>query len=129
MTPNARSRQHYRDQGFICEIVEYWSPFPKPWGKKHDFLGIFDLIRLGAGEIVGVQATDDSHVANRAAKIMAEPRAHDWLTAGGRIVVIGWAKKGPRGKRKLWTHREVWITQDQLKPKEIECKQPSSPSA
>jgi hypothetical protein len=120
MTPNARTRAHYRGLGYTCEIVEYWSPFPKPWGKRHDLLAMFDLIRLGADGMVGVQATADNggHVANRVAKILASEHAPAWFAAGGKIVVIGWAKKGPRGKVKRWTCREVWITPDQLNQKE-----------
>lgn len=107
MTPNARTKRYYEKLGFKVWIVEYWSPFPKPWGKRHDLFGIFDLVVLKPGEIWGVQATTNTHTADRIAKIKASPAYKAWLDSGGKIAVVGWAKMGPRGKRKVWTIKEI----------------------
>lgn len=109
-TPNSRTMEFYRKQGAMAAIVERWSPFPRPWGKTHDMFGIFDLLVLKAGgEAWGIQATADNggHVANRIAKLQASEEFHRWKALGGRVAVVGWAKRGARGKRKLWTAREV----------------------
>jgi hypothetical protein len=34
----------------------------------------------------------------------------DWLKAGGRFEVVSWAKRGARGKRKVWTVRREELT-------------------
>lgn len=108
MTPNARTKDYLEKQGHMVAIVERHSPFPKPFGKKHDMFGVFDLFMLKAGgEPWGVQATTTAHLTNRIDKIKASEEATKWLGLGGKILVIGWAKRGERGKRKLWTAKEV----------------------
>lgn len=109
MTPNARTRQMYRDRGLMSEIVERHSPFPKPFGKKHDLLGIFDGVTFSQ-PIIGWQATSNAHLADRIAKVRSSEHYQTWLNLGHRIVCVGWAKKGPRGKRKLWAPTEVELT-------------------
>ena len=111
MTPNARTLAFYEKQGFLAAIVEHWSPFPKPWGKRHDLLGVFDLIVLKpGGEIWGIQATSGGsggHVADRINKLVTSEKFQRWIALGGKAAVVGWAKRGDRGKRKLWSAVEV----------------------
>ncbi len=110
MTPNARSKKFYEGSGYIAEIVEHWSPFPKPWGKRHDLLGIFDLLVLKpGGRAVGVQATTNSNVTARLKKIAESESAKRWKELGGEIIVISWGKLGPRGGRKTWQAREIVV--------------------
>ncbi len=43
---------------------------------------------------------------------MAEPRLIEWLKSGGEFYCIGWAKRGGRGKKKVWTpsiRRFLWL--------------------
>ena len=67
-----------------------------------------------------VQVTSSAHVPERARKIMDTEdirlNAIVWLNAGGRILLQGWSKKGPRGKRKVWTlmQREIVCEEGQL---------------
>jgi hypothetical protein len=121
MTPNARSKAYYEKQGHLAVIVEHWSPFPKPFGKRHDFLGVFDLLVLKpGGEVWGIQATTNSHVNDRIKKMQASDNFHNWIRLGGKAAVLGWAKKGPRGKRKVWEPMELVLsggTLDELVPK------------
>jgi hypothetical protein len=35
-------------------------------------------------------------------KALAQPGLAAWLQCGGRFEIHGWARRGPRGKRKLW---------------------------
>lgn len=111
MTPNARTKDYLEKQGHMVAIVERHSPFPKPFGKKHDMFGVFDLFMLKAGgESWGVQATSTTNLSSRVGKIRESKEAARWLELGGKILVIGWAKRGERGKRKVWTPREVVYT-------------------
>ena len=81
--------------------------------------------------ILGVQACTAGDLSKRQAKALADvvfdddgkpavdkrgrpveacgPKLRVWLRAGGRFQLHGWAKRGPRGKRKLWmvSRREV----------------------
>lgn len=108
MTPNARTKQYLERQGHLVAIVEYWTPFPKPWGKRHDLFGVFDLIMLkDGGEIWGVQATSTDHLNSRIKKLEESPECKAWLAKGGKVLCIGWAKRGKAGERKLWTPKEV----------------------
>lgn len=106
-SPTQRALAHYRDQGFTCAIVERWNQYAKV---RQDLFGCLDLVAiLPSAGILGIQATSGSNVSARVAKILAEPRAGIWLASGGRIHVIGFSKKGPRGKAKRWTPRVVEI--------------------
>lgn len=109
MTPTQRSLKLLRDAGYTPGIVEKFNAYAKV---RQDFLGGIDIIAIKEGEILGVQTTSDTHVADHIAKILAEPRILLWLQAGGRMVVHGWGKKGPRGKRKVWTCRRVEIIEE-----------------
>lgn len=108
MSPTARSLAHLRAEGAIAEVVERRIP------RSHvtrDLFGFIDVVALeidGKG-LLGVQVTTVAHQANRIAKVMAEPRARLWLEAGNAIAVHGWAKRGPRGKRKTWSLSETRI--------------------
>lgn len=115
MTPTARTLDFLRsDLGMQAGIVERWNPHARI---RQDLFGFVDLIAASEERgIVAVQATSGTNVSARIAKIREEPRAYPWLAAGGRIWVIGWSKRGARGKRKLWTPRIVEI----LKADEIE---------
>jgi hypothetical protein len=65
----------------------------------------FDRNNLGRGLIVLVQVTSGSNHNARKDKILAEPLAKLWKAAGGEIHLHSWAKRGPRGKKKVWTLR------------------------
>lgn len=128
MTPTQRSLERLRANGFIACKVEQRLPFAG--GKRagegqpavlRDAFGFGDILaaKNGAGVWL-VQATSGSHVNARVKKATAPiledgtiNPAHaclvEWLAAGGHFQVWGWAKRGPRGKRKVWTLRIVNI--------------------
>ena len=56
--------------------------------------------------IIGVQATTTDNASKREHKALEEPRLLTWLLAGGKFSVHGWALRGKRGTRKLWTLSE-----------------------
>lgn len=113
MTPSARSTKYLRDRGWIVCRVEQTLHMPgKPWGNKKDAFGFGDLLAARPGPeiqqamIALVQVTSTGNLMARWKKIAAEPLAQKWKEAGGNILLHGWSKRGPRGKRKVWTLRE-----------------------
>lgn len=113
MSPTQRALALARELGFTVQVVERFNSFTK---RRHDLFGVIDLVAIKQGVgILGIQATADNggHHADRRAKSQAEPRLLEWLLSGGRFEVWSFGKKGPRGKRKVWTvRREELIARD-----------------
>lgn len=97
-----RSLKNLRDRGYEPCVVEYFNYFAR---KRKDLYGFIDIVALHPGErgILGVQCTTASNLAAREKKAIALPAYWKWLQAGNVVEMHGWAKKGPKGKRKLWT--------------------------
>lgn len=123
-SPNARTLAECRKRGWVAQTVERpWNPHTKV---TLDLFGVIDLMvivppdwltgKLVPGYLLGIQATSDNTGGNayrRRAKILAEPRAKQWLEAGGRLELWSWSKRGDQGKRKLWTLRvEAFTVED-----------------
>ena len=108
MTPTQRSLAHLRKTWPLVAVTERWNPHAKV---RQDLFGFIDIICVSSIGVLAVQTTSDANVSARVRKINETPAAAIWLQSPTRrIVVHGWAKKGPRGARKLWTLREVEIT-------------------
>lgn len=123
-SPTQRSLKHLRDNGWTACIVEKRIPFRNT---TIDALGFGDILACrpvmldctGAQvtQIALVQTTTGAHLAARRSKIVnvvpdGEKRtvfAAEWKAAGGIILLHGWSKLGPRGKRKTWQLREEII--------------------
>ncbi len=106
MSPTQRTLAKLRKEGWTCAITEKWNQYARV---RQDLFGFCDVIAIKPGTILAVQACAGASHAARRDKILAEPRAAEWLNAGGQIAVLSWAKQGPRGKRKLWTARMEMI--------------------
>jgi carbonic anhydrase len=107
MTPTVRSLSHLRSLGYTVSVTERWNPFAHI---RQDLYGFIDILAIKPGEILAVQTTTDSNVSARLHKIAEEPRAGAWLVSGGKIVVHGWKKTTPPGRRRaVWTLREVCV--------------------
>jgi hypothetical protein len=65
---------------------------------------------LVPGRILGIQACAGSSHSKRLAKILAEPRARQWVESGGLLEVWSFSKRGPRGKAKRWALRVDSVT-------------------
>lgn len=103
-SPTQRSLKHLRDAGWTACIVEKFNSFCKI---RIDAFGFGDLLACKPpGMIALVQTTTGTHLAERREKILSLTEHADWKAAGGIIILHGWAKQGPRGKRKRWTLRE-----------------------
>ncbi len=113
--PTERTLRECRRRGWRAGVVERW--MPKREGMAHslriDLFGFIDVIVYapGARGVLGVQATSTSNIGARVAKVTRTAKlreaAIDWLRTGCHFEVWGWAKRGPSGKRKLWTLRRV----------------------
>jgi len=102
VTPTARSLEVLRKLGYEADVVERWVPGARI---RRDFLGCIDIVGVHPEHgIIGVQATTTGNIAARLAKAATEKRLRPWLEHA-RFEVWGWALRGPRGKRKLWTLR------------------------
>ncbi len=104
--PVERSLRWYRKQGWYAYSVSRYVPQAK---RTIDFAGFADIIAYSPALacIVACQATTTANQAARVSKILALDSASAWWKAGGDIQVHGWARKGLKGKRKLW---QVTIT-------------------
>jgi len=110
VSPTARSLQHLRKSGALAGVVERYNPHAK---RRVDLFGFIDIVCVdGRPGVLAVQSTTTTNQAARVTKIQSDELARAvnmWLMAGNRIVVHGWSKKGPRGKRKLWELSETEI--------------------
>lgn len=105
MTPTQRSLRKLRTAGYLVAVVEKWNPHARI---RQDLFGFADLLGFRGDEVLLVQTTSGSNVAARLTKIAGLPVAAAWRNGSNRrLVVHGWRKTGPRGKRKTWQCREV----------------------
>lgn len=114
-SPTQRTLAWLRNQGYTAAVTEHWNAHVR---RRQDLFGIIDIIAVGDGETIGVQATSNSgsNVPSRVTKILESDNTAAWLKGGNRLLVVGWAKRGPRGKVKRWTPliREIGIVGDAL---------------
>jgi hypothetical protein len=91
------TRKSMEALGFVVGIVEQTIPHTFI---KRDFLGFADLIAASnTGGIIAIQVTGGGNLAARRKKILAEPRARAWISAGGRIQIHDWVKRAGEKKR------------------------------
>lgn len=98
-SPTQRTLAEMRKRGYHCQVVEKYNSFTRT---RSDLFGFIDVLCIKAGEIVGVQATSDSNVSSRVAKIACHENVDIVREAGIGILVQGWRKKG-----RFWQCREV----------------------
>lgn len=105
-SPTQRTLAELRKRGQTAQVVERWNPHARV---RVDLFGVIDIVALGT-YILGIQACAGASHAARVTKILAEPRARQWLQAGARLECWSWSKRGARGKAKRWTLRVEAIT-------------------
>jgi Holliday junction resolvase-like predicted endonuclease len=109
-SPTQRSLKLLRDEGYTAQVVERWNPHARV---RQDLFGIIDIVAIkvlesNATNIVGVQTTSKSNMSARINKIKESAEAALWSSAGGLLLVHGWAKN----KSKRWEVRAVWMHYD-----------------
>lgn len=103
VSPTQRSLKHYRDRGYLADIVERWIPQARI---RKDLFGILDIVAVGNGETVGVQTTSASNMSARVKKIADSEAIYELREAGWTVVVQGW-RKNSKGR---WVVREVDVS-------------------
>jgi len=85
-----------------------WAPVELFFGnRRYDFLGFADYVYLEYNKTVAVQiGGPGTHKAHRD-KILAEPRALQWLRCGNHILLVTWSKR-----KQGWTARWESITEN-----------------
>jgi hypothetical protein len=114
VNPTARSIEYLRERGFIVHRVEHWNQFAR---RRIDAFGFGDLLIAKPNwGCALVQVTTNAHLAEHEKKMLDTPNLLVWLQADQRVLLHGWAKKGPRGGRKTWelTEREIVIHRSRL---------------
>ncbi len=106
MTPLQRSLTKLRNEGWLCQKTEHWNPFSRT---RNDLWGFADLLCLRGKEILAVQATTTGNINKRVEKIKSSENYQIVKDAGIKIEVWGWAKRGARGKRKIWQLRAITL--------------------
>lgn len=116
-SPTAQTLNQLRKLGYMVQVVERWNAFA---GKRQDLFSCIDVLACGPNMTVGIQATVTGSMNKRISKILDDPKvrekAQKWLKDSHRkLYVWGWAKRGPRGKRKVWTLKEAEITPEMVR--------------
>ena len=108
-SPTQRTLAECRKRGWRACVVEKWIAQAR---RRIDVYGFGDVLALdGKPGSLLIQATTTANAPSRVTKIRGEcaEAASDWLRAGNRIAVWGFARRGAAGKRKLWTLKEYPI--------------------
>jgi hypothetical protein len=108
VSPTARTLAECKRLGWVAQVVEQtvrgWQG-SGPRMFKRDLFGVIDIVAATPECLLGIQCTSGNNHAARMTKAIEEPRLRAWMVAGGRFEVWSWARRGERGKRKLWTLR------------------------
>lgn len=121
-SPTARTLNFFRKLDCQARVVEQWIGFGKPKGfvgkpgVRRDLWGADILVKQGCA-LLAVQSTSGSNHSKRVEKSLANPEILNWLDCGVTFHVYSWAKKGPRGGRKVWTPRITQLVVDNGKVK------------
>lgn len=89
VTPTQRTLKRLRDMGYTAAVVEHWNPHAKI---RQDLFGFIDVLALGDGEVLAVQACSGTDAAARVRKIADHPNVGAVRKAGIRIEVWAWRK-------------------------------------
>lgn len=79
-----------RELGYHSQVVEKWNSFAKI---RIDLFGCIDIIAVKPNIIVGVQSTSYGCRRDHYLKIIAEPRALEWIKSGASLWMITWRKR------------------------------------
>ena len=108
-SPTQHSLKHLRKEGYTVAIAEKYNSFTH---MRNDLFGWIDICAIHPEKqgVLGIQTTSTPHVPERIKKAMALDSFKTWLQAGNSAEFWGWAKRGARGKRKLWTLKKETVT-------------------
>jgi hypothetical protein len=113
-TPTQRTLKYLKDEGYTTAIVEKWNSHVKI---RQDLFGIFDVLAMKEGSLVGVQISSYGSHAEHYTKLTVTKRDNTlcWLRTGNQIWLMSWRQLvNPGKKRKIWTPRIQQITLEEL---------------
>lgn len=115
--PLQRSKALLESDGWKVWKVEQWNQWSM---QKTDLFNLMDLVAIKAtvqgvlgiqccGEDVAVHVTKYMEGYTDRKGVFHGPNEFlpIWKAAGNKILIHSWVKRGERGKRKLWTLREI----------------------
>ena len=101
-SPTQRTLALLRKEGYTAEVTEHWNAFARI---RQDLFNVIDVLALGDGEILGVQATSYGNISARAKKIADSEHIGAIRKAGMRLEIWGWRKVG-----RLWQVKRVDVS-------------------
>ena len=128
MKPTERTLKYFRDQGYICDMIERWIRNPKhpAGGFRKDFLGFGDILAFNEVDTILIQSCGSSFSSHRK-DMLENPNIGKWIHStqifpARRVVLMGWRKvKLKRGGKALrWKPR---IAEFFKINGEIDCKE------
>ena len=94
LSPTRLTLRHYRNLGYLCEVVEYYNAYSQ---RRHDFYNFADVAALNEKELLLIQTTTKPNISARRNKMAGIPAAVMLAGIPGiRILVVGWGKKRGR---------------------------------
>lgn len=102
MSPTQLTLRELRRRGFVAAVTERWNPHARI---RQDLFGFVDVLAIGPGGTIAVQATSDSNLASRVRKISDHENIGAARDANWTILVWGWKKQNNR-----WQFREVDVS-------------------
>ena len=93
MSPTEKSLALLRDLSyFAVDVTAYGHPKAAKFPRKKDLLGFIDILAFRPNELLAVQTTNASNVANHVRKYRETclPLIQLWLKAGCHFVIHGW---------------------------------------
>lgn len=97
-SPTQRTLKELKKQGYRAQVVEKWNPWARV---RVDLFEVIDVLAM-KDDLLAVQTTTMGEMPKRYEKIRASSLARQWLRLGLRLEIWGWAKRGPKNKKK-WT--------------------------
>lgn len=104
-SPTSRTLDECRALGLTAQVVERRVPYSHT---TIDLWGFVDVVAIGEGFTIGIQACAGASHAARVAKIREHPNFPKVLAAGWIVECWSWSKrcKDGRGSRKVWKCRK-----------------------
>jgi hypothetical protein len=95
-----RSKQYLEAKGYLWGKTESYNTFTH---QRKDLFNMCDGIAIKDGKAICIQACAGSgDVASHVKKLQENP-IFPQVSAALPVYILTWAKRGPRGKRKVWT--------------------------
>ena len=114
-SPTVLSLKTMRERGYKAFVVERYIT---PIRKRIDFGNYADIIafrKSDKGSCTAIQTTTTSNILSRIHKCLNNDNAKEWVLGGHKLLIQGWSKKGPRGKRKIYQLKEVVLAKSDFR--------------